>query len=277
MGLRQLALAAAALICAGDAAFSQNSAPIPNFAPDGITGWIMDRSVTDDFKPPASGPGPVTFDKAHPYVPNGRAEPASFRIADVTNPNLKPWAVEQMKKSNADVLAGKFAFTPKSTCWPASVPGVLLLNFEPMYIIQTPKVVWMIWEYDNQVRRIYLNQKHTPNVKPSWYGESVGHYEGDTLVVDTVGISDKTYVDDYRTPHTDQLHVVERFRMINGGRVLEVDFTVEDPGTFNMAWSAKQIYNRTPRRAQMENICAENVDLFAYEKPPSPEAQKPDF
>ena len=86
--------------------------------------------------------------------------------------------------------------------------------------------------------RIYLDVPHSANVKPSWYGESVGHYEGDTLVVDTIGLNDKTYVDNFLTPHTNKLHVVERFRMTDAGRTLEVRFHVEDEGAFTTPWDA---------------------------------------
>ena len=102
-----------------------------------------------------------------------------------------------------------------------------------MHIIQTPKEVVLF--LTGRVRHIWLNVPHSANPKPSWYGESVGHYEGDTLVVDTIGFNDKTFVDSYRTPHTDKLHVVERFRLIDGGNTLEVAFTVEDPGAFYQA------------------------------------------
>jgi hypothetical protein len=74
--------------------------------------------------------------------------------------------------------------------------------------------VVLVWQEDHMVRHIYLTDKHSPNVKPSWFGESIGHYEnGDTLVVDTIGLNTKTFVDSYQTPHTEQLHVVERYRM----------------------------------------------------------------
>src|SRR6202030_2200190 len=97
----------------------------------------------------------------------------------------------------------------------------------------------MIWQMDHQVRHVYLNVPHSANPKPSWYGESVGHYEGDTLVVDTISMNDKTFVDNYGTPHTTQLHVAERFRMIDGGKTLEVNIKVDDPGAFTMPWTAR--------------------------------------
>src|SRR5579859_2167428 len=73
-----------------------DSASIPNFVPDASTAWTLDRPDHDDFLPPPSGPGPVTYDKAHPYVPNGQGQ-STYRVADLTNPILKPWVVEQMR------------------------------------------------------------------------------------------------------------------------------------------------------------------------------------
>jgi hypothetical protein len=128
------------------------------------------------------------------------------------------------------------------------------------------------------VRRIYLNQNHTARPKPSWYGESVGHYEGDTLVVDTIGLNDKTLIDNFRTPHTDQLHVVERFRLIDGGNTLEAMVTVEDPGAFNMAWSGIQRFRSVHLGPLPEKACAEDTqNFFNYDLEPIPQADKFDF
>ena len=127
------------------------------------------------------------------------------------------------------------------------------------------------------MRRVYLNVPHSPNPKPSWYGESVGHYEnGDTLVVDTIGLNDKTFVDLYLTPHTEQLHVVERFKLAPGGKMIELTITVEDEGAFTTPWSARQTYNQEPQAKMEEAICAENnVDVFNQGYVPPPEAKSP--
>jgi hypothetical protein len=155
----------------------------------------------------------------------------SWRIGDLTNPNLKQWAKDVMKKDNDDILYhGKIQFTANSSCLPAGVPVFDLLP-GPHFIVQAPKEVIFLEEQGQQVRHVYLNATHSANVKPSWYGESVGHYEGDTLVIDTVGVSTKTVVDAYRTPHTEKLHIVERWHRIDGGNGLEVNITVEDPDT----------------------------------------------
>ena len=120
-----------------------------------------------------------------------------------------------------------------------------------------------------------MNVPHSANPKPSWYGESVGHWEGDTLVVDTVGLNAKTFVDNYRTPHTEKLHVVERYRLVQDGKVLEVNLRVEDPDTFNQPWSAIQRYRQVRQGPLEEEPCAENnVALFDYG---IPVAAKPDF
>jgi hypothetical protein len=251
---------------------------IPNFAPDGSTAWTSDRPQSDDFLPPASGPGPVLSDKAHPYVPNGQGQ-STYRIADLTNPILKPWAVEQMRKANEEVLAGKVPFIARERCWPAGVPGLNIYNRgQPVHFIQTPEKVVIINELYAQIRHIYLNVPHSAHVTPSWYGESVGHYEGDELVVDTIGLNDRTFVDNYRTPHTDQIHVVERFKLIDGGRSLQVSVTVDDPGTFNMPWSAIQHWRRVHPGPLIEDLCEPNNNFFfGYEVAPLPHADQPDF
>jgi len=266
---------AVALLSSATAAENE---PIPNFAPDSVTGWL--KPPGDEFLPPASGPGPVRFDPAHPYVSNAVAAQETVKIADVTNPILQPWVVEQMRKANDEVLAGKVGFTARSRCWPHGVPGFLLYPVHPIFFIQTPKEVLMTWGQDFQLRRVYLNEPHSANPKPSWYGESVGHYEnGDTLVVDTIGMNDRTYVDNYRTPHTTKLHVVERFKLV--GDTLEVNVRVEDPGAFTMPWNAVQRYRRDHRPAEVplhEMVCAENNgDHFNQGLYPIPQADKADF
>src|ERR1700693_5914411 len=117
----------------------------------------------------------------------------------------------------------------------------------------------MIFSGNAEVRHIRLNASHSADPKPSWYGESVGHYEGDTLIVDTIGLNDKTLIDNYGTPHTDKLHVVERFKMVDGGKTLEVSITVEDVDAFNLPWSARQRFSKVVDRGPLiEEPCAEN-------------------
>ena len=136
------------------------------------------------------------------------------------------------------------------------------------YFIQSPKEVVIVNEGDAQVRRIYLNVPHSKNPKPSWYGESVGHYEnGDTLVIDTIGMNDKTFVDSYRTPHSEKLHVIERWKLIDGGKNVEVHMTIEDPDTYNQSWQAVRTYRRTQGTLQEEACAENNQHLFNYHIP----------
>jgi hypothetical protein len=134
----------------------------------------------------------------------------------------------------------------------------------------------MILSSKQEIRHIYLTGAHSPNVKPSWYGESIGHYEGDTLVVDTIGLNDKTFLDNYRTPHTDKLHVTERWRLIEDGKKLEILMTIDDPDTFNQPWQALRRYDRV-NRTLSEDICSENnFNPFGIDYG-TPVAEKQDF
>jgi hypothetical protein len=259
---------------------AQRNTAVPNLYVNSDTGWLP---VGDEFLPPPSGPGPVTFDKRHPYVDNGAARRAhtqpTYRVADLGNPILQPWAVAQMQKANDEVLAGKVPFRPRESCYPGGVPGFLVYNlaFADRFL-QTAEQVTIINPGGPELRRVYLDVPHSAHVPPSWYGESVGHYEGDdTLVVDTIGLSTKTFVDNYRTPHTDQLHVVERFKLTSSDQ-LEVLITVDDPGAFTMPWSAIQRFRRVRAGPMPEDICAENnINPFSFAVVPIPQADRPDF
>jgi hypothetical protein len=256
---------------AGETAAPQK-APAPDFVLNNV-GWI---GIGGDFIGVPGKQPPVTFDPAHPFVPNNTTKQPTYRISDASNPNLKPWVKERMKQDNDEILTGKIAFTPRSSCMPAGVPA--FMNYggrQPVYFIQTDKQVWIIFSGDQQVRRVYLDVSHSADPKPSWYGESVGHYEGDTLVIDTIGMNDRTFVDYYRTPHTAKLHVVERWKLIDNDQKLEASFTVEDPDTYNAPWSGIRRYRRVDQE-MVEEVCAENNtnNLLDYH---IPVADKPDF
>jgi hypothetical protein len=276
--MRQGALTATILI---GLASGQPTAPaaaqqsrIPDFSSN-QTGWIGLNGGGPSFSPVAGQLPPVSNDPAHPFVPNGAGAQPTFRIADLTNANLKAWVKERMKKDNDEVLAGKIAYTARSSCRPSGVPAFMALGgATPLYFVQTPKQVLMIFEGDHQVRHIYMDVPHSENPKPSWYGESVGRYEGDTLVIDTIGQNERTVVDPYRTPHTEKLHVVERWRMVDDGKAMEVTFTVDDPDTFVQPWSGMRRYRRV-QQPLLEDVCAENnLHLFDYH---IPTASTPDF
>jgi hypothetical protein len=138
------------------------------------------------------------------------------------------------------------------------VPGFSLFVIEAVYVVQSPKEVLLIYSGNREVRHVYIDVPHSKKPPATWYGESVGHYEGDTLVVDTIGLSTKAVIDNYHTPHTEALHVVERYHVIEGGKQLEVNLTIEDPGTFNAPWQAMQHYSKVPNRPMIEQNCSEN-------------------
>lgn len=261
-------------------------AQIPNFAPDPVTSWYPDREDGDNFLPPLSGPGPVVSPPDYPYRPNGEGDDAAgnptYRIADLTNPILQPWVVEQMRASNQAVLDGEIPFTARQRCYPPGVPAwhVYRRVAPPMlFFVQAPEKVLMIWRGDHQVRRVYLNVPHSEDPKHTWHGESVGHYEGNTLVVDTIALLEHplSFVDNYRTPHTGQLHVIERFNMVDD-ETIEIDIYVEDPGAFTMPWRARQILSKSTSGPIVETRCADgNPDYFNLYSVPIPQADVPDF
>ncbi|HEY7297269.1 MAG TPA: hypothetical protein VH684_04965 [Xanthobacteraceae bacterium] len=253
------------------------SAP-PVFSPTARTAWV--GIGIGAFLPVPGSPKPIGQDPAHPYISNDESrvtgQQPTQRISDISNPNLKQWAKDVMKKDNDRVLAGKFAFTARSSCTAAGVPGFDVLLGGALFILQSPMEVAMIFSGNAEVRHIHLNASHSANPKPSWYGESIGHYESDTLVVDTIGLNDKTFLDNYRTPHTDKLHVTEHWRLIEDGRKLEIHMTINDPGTFNQPWQALRQYDRV-NRTLSEDICSENnINPFGTDYG-TPAAQKPDF
>jgi hypothetical protein len=219
--------------------------------------------------PPGSGHGPMKTDPNFPYnsqIQNGgfSGGPLQPPIVNTKDPILKPWAAAQMQATNEEVLSGKkgLPFISQSRCWPGGVPGQLLF-LQPMYFLQTPNAVWMIWERDHFARRIYLTDKHSEHVKPSWFGESIGHYEGgDTLVVDTIGLAagKYRYIDSFRAPHTEKLHVVERFTISPDGRALTAISKIVR--YLKRLETETMVTTSTTREATHITIC--NYDKYAF-------------
>lgn len=206
---------------------------------------------------------------------------AEIMAGDFNSPILQPWAREIVKKNAESEIALKHVYQADDSCWPVTVPAILNMR-EAVQFLQGKDRITILYQRDHQFRRIWLNRKHSPNLRPSWYGESVGHFEGDTLVVDTVGIKTHamSFVDPFGTPHTDKLHVVERYRITSDekGKALEVNFRVEDPGTFTTSWAAKLTYRPNRVQALEEVNCAENNIGFAGEQfGPTPQEKTPQF
>ena len=198
------------------------------------------------------------------------------------NPILQPWAREIVKANTDSEVRLVHVHEADDLCWPVGVPQIINLR-ENVRFIQSKDRVTIVYQRDHLVRRVYMNQKHSPNVKLDWYGESVGRYEGDTLVIDTIGLKPHkmSVLDNYGTPHTDKLRVEERYRVINDekGKGLEVKFRVEDPGTFTMPWSGMAIYRPSRDTDMFEVVCAENQREFTEDSIEHgiPEADTPPF
>jgi hypothetical protein len=245
----------------------------PDFSADNA-GWV---SVGGEWIPMPGSPPPVKQDPAHPYVPNNRGGQPTFRIADIDNHNLTPFAKDALKQTNDAVLAGKPMWSRSARCW-ATGPAFLLTPVQPMFFIQTPHQVLILAQHDNDVRRVYLNQAHSENPKPTWYGESVGHYDGDTLVIDTIGFNNKTFVDNFRTPHSEKLHVIERLRLVESGKFLEAEILIDDPEVFlKPLHVTKRLRRVEARLAEWRCAAGEMNNPFASGADPLPMAEKPDF
>src|SRR5258706_393584 len=257
------------------------------------------------FGPQLSGPGPI---RNKIRLPSGAANFDQL-VGDYTNPILKPEAAEVLKKRGEISLSGHAFPDPDNQCLQNPVPYIFW-NFDIQLLQQRDKVT-IIYQHDDDHREVRLNQRHPAKVIPSIHGDSVGHYEGDTLVIDTVGVKVGRYamVDRFGTPFTQALHVVERYRLLDyeaakeaqdrgakewmriGGNIdpnyrgkgLQLEFTVEDQGVFTMPWSATVTYLRAARTAWDERICAENVQhdyeghYYSDKDAHLPTADKPDF
>jgi len=280
---------------------TQSAAPIPDFS------GLWNHSSLNGLELPLSGPGPVRNRSRRTTGPQAGVGNIAQLVGDYTNPILQPWAAEVVKKFGEITLVGKGYPTPRNQCWPEQVPFVFI-NYG-MQILQQPDKITILYPFDHQFRQVRLNQPHPAHLTPSWYGDSVGHYEGDSLVVDTVGIKIGPFsmIDWYGTPYTEALHLVERYRLLdyeatkeaverdakehfqsanpdNGpavdpnykGRGLQIHVTIEDEGAFTMPWSATVTLRRA-RDERLELVCAENTQWYPGMRSAVPMADKPDF
>jgi hypothetical protein len=272
---------------------TQGAASIPDFS------GIWWHPSLPGFEPLASGPTSLTNRSRRNGVSN-----YDQLVGDYTNPILKPHTADIVKKFGELSLKGITFPSPANQCWPEPVPYIYK-NFA-LQIFQHPDRVTMVYEQDHEVRHVRLNAQHPAKVAPSWYGDSVGHYEGDTLVIDTVGTkTDRPFamIDLYGTPYTEKLHVVERYRLVDyedakdglardtkenqhppvgidrnyRGKHLQLTFTVDDDGVFTTPWTATITYGRGSDEWP-ETVCAENINEY-YNKKESevPRATKADF
>jgi hypothetical protein len=257
------------------------------------------------FGPPLAGPGPVTN---RSRLPSGQSN-FNKVVGDYTNPILKPEAAEVVKKLGELSLSGQVFPDPDNQCLQNPVP-YLFWNFF-LRLIQLPDKVVFLYSHDDDFREVPLNKPHPATVIPSIHGDSVGRYEGDTLVIDTIGVKlgPYRYIDRFGTPYTQALHVIERYRLLDydatkealeraakewpsaganidrdyRGKGLQLEFTVEDEGVFTMPWSATVTYGRDANPDWEERVCAENVQHdyqelhYSDKNAHPPTADKPDF
>jgi hypothetical protein len=205
---------------------------------------------------------------------NMRATPAQRKYLGSTytaeEPAQTPWAkakYDAAKPSNGP-RSNALTVTDDPVlklCFPPGTPRIYLQPF-PLQIVQTPKEIIMIFEYDHTVRYIFTDGRdHPADVTPTYMGHSIGKWDGDTLVVDTVGFNEKTWLDRDGHQHSDQLHVVERFHRLNMD-AMQVDITMEDPKALLKPWVTQLNFQLRPTWDIEELACTDNVDFVNFEK-----------
>ncbi len=177
------------------------------------------------------------------------------------NPHREPpfsaWGRERWDKHLKAMIASAPIADPATSCIPHGVPRIVIAPY-PVQIVQTPGLVTMLYEVNHNIRLVHLNQPLPKNPKITMMGYSVGHWEGDTLVVETVGLDDSAILDEAGTPHSTKLKVTERIRKIDGGSLLEETMTFEDPIAYTAPWSSRSVLAWRPDIPLTEYVCEEN-------------------
>jgi hypothetical protein len=214
-----------------------------------FTAFGQSKSPYD--QPPPAGPTPKTPD-GHPDL-SGVWNPG-LSFSQMGQVPLQPWADALYKERRANLSKDD----PEGHCLPAGVPRISPF---PQKIVQTPNLVVLLDEGNvHSYRQFFLDRDHPKNLDPLWMGDSVAKWEGDTLVVDTVGFNDKTWLNGQGLPHSDALHVIERYRRPDLGH-LEIEITMEDAKAFTQPHTFKRTYTFMPKWEIHEYVCNEfNVD-----------------
>jgi len=220
---------------------------------------LLETPRTPDGKPNLSAPAPRTADGKVDLSGIWRAAEGKYLqniTEDLREVPFQPWAAT-LYKERVDVLAkGR----PTERCLPHGVPDAMMVRSGPWKIIQTPRVMLILFEEMNHYRQVFMDGRavpHDPN--PTWFGYSIGKWEGDAFVVDTTGFNDKTWLDDPGHPHTDAMHVIERFRRRDFGH-LEIDITIDDPKAYTKPWTVTARFDLLPDTELIENICENEKD-----------------
>jgi hypothetical protein len=196
----------------------------------------------------------------------GNFDTASFSKGD---PPMTSWGQEQFNaaKPSQGPRGVKLTETTDRVykCSPPGMPYIYLQLF-PMQIVQTPKEVIELFEYDHTVRHIFIDgRKHPADLTPSYNGHSIGHWEGDTLVVDTVGLNGKMWLDRVGHPDSEQMHIIERIHRVDD-KTLQVDFTFDDPKSYVQPWTALMRFRLRPDWEIIEDVCEDNFAFESFEK-----------
>jgi hypothetical protein len=210
------------------------------------------RELIADLTTPHAAPSGPT-----PRTPDGKPDLSGVwyaqRTIDPGKPEPLPWAQALAKERTENSLKDH----PMAYCLPGGITFFAAVRF--YRVVQTPPILVMISEAGPPgYRQVFLDgRSHPKNLEPAWMGHSIGKWEGDTLVVDSVGFNDKTWLDNEGRPHTEKLHLTERYRRTNLGH-LEVEFTIDDPGAYAKPWTIKRVSDLAPKEEVEEYICNEN-------------------
>jgi hypothetical protein len=184
----------------------------------------------------------------------GDFKPVNMDLDKAIIPHLQPWAKAKMEATDgvADdtgaVCLGDGIFR-----YPPFAGSFIWLN--------TPNKIVMVFTEINTagIRRIYLNRKHPLHLLPTWNGDSIGHWEGDTLVVDTIGFNDKSWLMSAMEPHTEEAHLTERIRQVANGQMIEIKSVVEDRHALTSAYTYTRYYKRNDAAMPAENVCNDEI------------------
>jgi hypothetical protein len=182
----------------------------------------------------------------------------SLETVDGKLPPLLPAAKVTYEAHLAAAARGDRSFDGTTRCLPPGLPRLMLVH-RPFEILQRPNTIYFIHELNRLPRRAYLNETLPTDPDPHYLGYSVARWEGGTLVIESSGFSDDTLLDTAGLPHSDALHLTERYSLDKGGKVLLARFTVEDAKTFTAPWSFTAKFVRRPGYELRENVCADKL------------------
>lgn len=250
ISFKTIGFAQATVAILGSAALLQGSlAEAQTRAPAGAA--YPDPSVVRDTRVAADVPNISGV-----WVPQGygrRVQPM-----DGSETPWQPWSKKVFDERAAAEEAGTPLFDPTAACLPSGNPRLIASPY-PIEIIQTPDVLYLLHETHHMIRMVHMN-KPMPNLetlKPTYMGYSVGHWEGDTLVIETAGLIKHTQVDEAGTPKTAAMKITERYRKTSP-TVMEATFTLDDPGAFTKPWTAVRRWDQRPDVRLAEYTCEEN-------------------